>query len=222
MADALRQAGWQVLILQPPRPGGLSFSREADARVSSAVAFLAGKKQKHMALVGMGDGAVAALDYAVRHDPPEPHTPEEIAALQQRGIPLRPPAPAVRLAAAVGLLGRSGGKAPLADWLQRIRMPVADYYLAEGDGKPDEAAMQRRIAAKGNEDYRQLRFANLDPWAWSEPNMLAKRLTGWLGNAMDKQLKKLEEEDKAEAERKVPVRRVPARLRRNPICRRPG
>lgn len=204
LAATLRQAGWQVLVLQPPQPGETSFPHDAHSRLQAAVSFLAGKKQKHMALVGMGDSAVAALDYAVRHDPPQPHTPEEVEALRRRGLPVPLPFPAVRLAAAVGLPWEEGErKAPLSDWLKRIRMPLADYYLAERDGKVEEAAMQRRIAAKGNEDYRQLRFANPDPSAWSEQNMLAKRLAGWLGNAMDKQLKKLEEEQKAEAERKA-------------------
>lgn len=185
LADTLRQFGWQVLVLQPPRADGPFFQGDVNARLDAAMAFLVEKKHKHMALVAMGDSAAMALDYAAHHNPLPPPSAAELELLRQRGEPLPQPKPALRLTAVVDVSWDERGlNAPLMGWLEKIRMPVADYYQAQDGAKPEQWAKQRRIAAKANEAYRQLRFAEADLTAEADRNMLARRLTGWMGNSL--------------------------------------
>lgn len=200
LAVTLRQFGWDVLLLQAPQSGEPFFPRAAAARLEASVAFLVKKQHRHMALLGVGDGAVVALDYAAQHPPPLPPSAAEQEALRLRGVSPQPPPPAVRIAAALDLPWDARGQgAPLLDWLGRIRIPLADYFPVRDGGQWDEWAKQRQVAAKANEGYRQLRFQELDPSADAERNMLAHRLAGWMGNAMRAEVDKWPKLEKNQA-----------------------
>lgn len=188
IAATLRQLGWQILLLQPPMADSMNYQHKAAIRLQSAIAYLAEKKHTHMALLGIGESALVTLEYAALHPPPPPPTPEELEKLRQNDQPLPQPPPGVRLAAVVDLPWNAQ---EVLAWLRQMQMPLADYYQAQDNASGlDDWAKQRRIAAKDNESYRQLRLTPLSPVTDADYAMLARRLVGWAGKAMRSEIDK--------------------------------
>ncbi|TAN50421.1 MAG: DUF3530 family protein [Methylococcaceae bacterium] len=194
---SFRQAGWTVLILQPSTGGGPAFDlinlQRTAQRLEAGLAFVEHKDHAQTALLGIGSGALTVLDYAAGHPvPPTPlPVPLGVKLIAMVDAPLNYPPETKR---------------QIKEVLGNIGMPVADFYLAhtQAGEQLENAAKQRRVAARGNSDYRQVRFSDLDPAMWTEQNLLGQRLVGWFSKTMAAQLDKLQQQAEKLTQKKSP------------------
>jgi hypothetical protein len=185
LSNNLHLFGWQILLLPPPPAGGLFFQRDLNARLEAADAFVQEKKAVNWAVIGLGESAGTALEYASRHPPPLPPSQEELEELARNGEPPPSLPPALRVAAVVDMAWDERGlQTPGLLALERLRVPVADFFQDHDSDKARAWAKQRRISGKANPGFRQLRFNEADSMAAPDRDMLARRLVGWLGNAL--------------------------------------
>lgn len=200
LSNNLHLFGWQILLLPPPPAGGLFFQRDLNARLEAADVFVQEKKALNWAVIGLGAAAGAALEYASRHPPPQPPSQEELEELARNGEPPPPLPPALRVAAVLDMAWDERGlQAPGLLALERLRLPVADFFQDHDSDKAQAWAKQRRISGKANPGFRQLRFNEADSIAAPDRDMLARRLVGWLGNALRGEI------DKWPTEENMPV-----------------
>jgi len=165
LRTALSQYDWTTFAIQLPlREAGASAEDyyalfdEARSRIQSAVEFLRNNGAENVAVVGVGIGAEMAA-YALSLDP------NALFALVTISLPVPE---------------SSLPQTKIGDFIKNIALPFLDIY-AEFDW-PDvvETARQRRMWAKDNPVYRQIRIDNESHAYRFNPSLVIKRVYSWL------------------------------------------
>ena len=156
---------WMTLAIQLPlREAGAKAEDyyglfdEAHGRIRTAIAFLRDRGAENIALVGIGMGAEMAV-YTLHLDP------EAVYALVAISLPL----PNSNLS-----------QVQVGDFIKDIALPFLDLY-AEFD-LPDvtESARRRRMLAKDNPVYRQIKINGENHAYRNDPDRVIKRVYSWL------------------------------------------
>jgi len=162
---ALAQHDWTTLAIQLPlREAGANAEDyyalfdEARGRIQAAVEFLRNNGAENVAVVGVGMGAAMAA-YTLNLNP------DKLFAL----ITISLPVPNSNLP-----------QTKTADFMKNIALPFLDIY-AEFD-LPDvvDNARRRRMWAKDNPVYRQIKMSNESHTYHYNPNLVIKRVYSWL------------------------------------------
>jgi len=161
----LPQHGWATLALQMPlREAGATREEyyalfdEALQRIGAAAQYLQQQKMQRVVLIGHGLGAMMAT-YAMHR---QPDTAQALVAIS------------------LPLTARSEPQALIGDFIQKLAVPFLDAY-AEFDW-PDvsDSARDRRLLAKDNALYRQVRLEGENHAYQVDPALLGKRVYSWL------------------------------------------
>lgn len=165
LRTVLPQYDWATLAIQLPlREMGagaedyFGLFDEARSRILAAIEFLRANGAQNIAVVGVGVGAAMAA-YSISIEP------NGLFALAAISLPLP----------------NSGlPQAKVGDFIKNIALPILDIY-AEFD-VPDvvETARQRRMLAKDNPVYRQIKISGEDHAYRYNPNLVIKRVYSWL------------------------------------------
>ena len=161
----LPQHNWTTLALQLPlrensaaEADYYGLFAESQQRIRAAVAYLQNNGAKNIALIGYGLGALLAV-YAVNENP------EDLVAVAAISLPV----PENAAPQAQSLL-----------FLKNIALPLLDIY-AEFDLPPVlNTAQQRRLAAKGNPVFWQVRMQSENHAYQQDYERLVKRVYSWL------------------------------------------
>lgn len=156
---------WASLSLQMPiREAGAAFEDyyalfpEALLRIQAGVDFLAKNGFKNVVLAGYGLGSLMAA-YA--------QTEQNLAVKALVLISL--PVPVT-----------DHKEAQIITMLKKIKLPVLDVYAENDPANVTVSAGNRRLAAKANGLYRQLRLEGEDHSFQHENGLLIKRIYSWL------------------------------------------
>lgn len=161
----LPQHNWSTLAIQLPlreidavAADYYDLFDEARDRIRAAVSYLRDNDAKNIALIGYGTGAEMAA-YTLSLDP------DALFALVAISLPL----PSSRLP-----------PAQMAAFIPKIALPFLDLY-AEFD-LPDvvDTARQRRMLAKDNPVYRQMKINGETHAYQQDPSMVIKGVYSWL------------------------------------------
>lgn len=159
---------WSALALQLPiRESGaklddyLSLFPDAAARIQAGLDFLTKREFKILAVVGYGLGSSMAL-YALAENS------SAIKAVVTISLP-------VYEASTVSTLAL----------LKKIPLPVLDIYAERDAENVSSTAKDRRLAAKDNTSYRQLRLEGEDHHFQHEQGLLVKRIYSWLNTVVN-------------------------------------
>jgi alpha-beta hydrolase superfamily lysophospholipase len=162
----LPQHGWATLALQMPlREAGATREEyyalfdEALQRITVALQHLQAQKQmQRVVLIGHGLGAMMAT-YAMHRQP------DTAQALVTISLPLTT---------------GTEPQALMGDFIQKLAVPFLDVY-AEFDGADVvDSARDRRLLAKDNALYRQVRLDGENHAYQVDPALLGKRVYSWL------------------------------------------
>lgn len=161
----LPQHNWTTLAIQLPlREIGAGAQDyyglfdEARARIQAAIEFMRKNGAKNIALVGHGMGAAMAA-YAVSLDP------EALFALVAISLPL----PDSTLP-----------QAQIGDFIGKIALPFLDVYAEFDLPEVADTARRRRMLAKDNPVYRQVKINGESHAYQHDPAMVIKRVYSWL------------------------------------------
>lgn len=159
----LPQHGWQTLSLQMPllEKGAtlvdyLPLLPAAKNRIGAAVAMLKQQGRMPVVLVGYGLGALMAINAI-------PDFGEDLQALVALSLPIT---------------GQPAGD-PLAV-LTTAKLPILDLHAEMDWPEVAVSAPARRIAAKANPNYRQVRLDAAGHAYEQQENLLVKRIYSWL------------------------------------------
>ena len=162
---ALPKHGWATLSLQMPvQEIGASLDDyvalfdDAAARIDAAVAYLQQGGAKRIAVVGYGVGAAMAL-YRLSAKP------DGIMAFAAISLPI------------------GDNRLPQVQSLEQIKnigLPFLDVYAEFDVAAVADSAWQRRMAAKDNPVYRQIRMEGEGHAYQQDDNLLIKRVYAWL------------------------------------------
>lgn len=162
---ALSQYDWTTLAIQLPlREIGASAEDyyalfdEARGRIQAAVEFLRNNGAENVAVVGVGMGAAMAA-YTLNLDP------NALFAL----ITISLPVPDSNLP-----------QTKIADFMKNIALPFLDIYAEFDLPNVVDSARQRRMWAKDNPVYRQIKMSNESHAYRYNPNLVIKRVYSWL------------------------------------------
>ncbi len=165
LRTVLPEHDWTTLAIQLPlREMGagaedyFGLFDDAKSRIQAAVEFLRANGAHNIAVVGVGMGAAMAA-YSIRIEP------NGLFALVAISLPLP---------------DSSLPQAKVGDFIKHIALPMLDLY-AEFD-LPDvvDTARQRRMLAKDNPVYRQIKINGEDHAYRYNPNLVIKRVYSWL------------------------------------------
>jgi len=161
----LPRHNWSTLALQMPlREVGAPAEDyyplfdQARARIDSAVAFLSAKGAKQVAIIGYGMGAAMA-SYSVQSNL------NSAMALVFISLPLPE---------------TTQSQAKIGDFLQAINLPILDVYAEFDLPEVAATARQRRMIAKDNPVYRQIRIDGENHTYLNDPGLVVKRVYSWL------------------------------------------
>ncbi len=161
----LPQHNWATLALQLPlRETGSDEADyyplfdEAKARVQAAIDFLNEKGAKNIAVIGYGLGAEMAIDSINAK-------PESIKELVAISLPLAESAPS---------------SLRIDNLLKNIALPILDIYAEFDLPAVVDSARRRRMVAKENPVFRQIKVDGENHAYQNDPGMLVKRVYSWL------------------------------------------
>lgn len=171
LRQALPDRGWSTLSLQLPlreqgadRQDYFSLLPETSERIQAGIRYLTDHQAGNIVLVGYGLGALAAL-YSAQNQP------TSIAGIV--AVSLGVPAAAPKMAQTLELI-------------KNLKLPLVDIY-AEHD-QPDivATASDRRLAARGRSDYRQIEIGLVDHTYQNDLDLAIKRVYGGLEKMAEK------------------------------------
>jgi pimeloyl-ACP methyl ester carboxylesterase len=158
---------WATLSLQMPlREAGAekedyyALFPEAAARIRAGIDYVKGNGAGNVVLVGYGLGGLMGL-YALTEKT------ADIKALVAVSLPV----PASENKAAQTL-----------EFIKRVKIPLLDIYGALDVPDVTESARERRLAAKDNTAYRQIKINDEGHAYLHDEGLLVKRVYSWLGS----------------------------------------
>ncbi len=162
----LPEHNWATLALQMPvreigaeRADYYALFPEAAARIQAAIGYAKSNGAKNIVLVGYGLGGLMGL-YALSEQA------EGVKALVAISLPV----PATENKAAQTL-----------EFIKKIKIPMLDIYAALDVSDVTESARDRRLAAKENKAYRQIKIDDEGHAYLHDEGLLVKRVYSWLG-----------------------------------------
>ncbi|PPD03076.1 MAG: phospholipase [Methylobacter sp.] len=165
----LPQHGWQTLSLQMPllETGAtladyLPLLPAAKNRIAAAVTFLKQQNQSPIVVVGYGLGALMAITAVLELG-------EDIKALVALSLPVTGQQPPVD---------------PLAV-LKTAQLPILDLYAEADWPEVTVSAPVRRLAAKHNPNYRQIKLDAVNHTYEHQSSLLVKRIYSWLNQVTE-------------------------------------
>jgi predicted esterase len=160
------QHNWATLSLQMPvREFGAKADDyyvlfpEAMHRIQSGIEYLQESGIKNIVLVGYGMGSLMAVYFMNETQP------TTISALVTISLPV----PETKTQAAQVL-----------DFLKNINVPVLDIYGTSDIPTVSNTARKRRIAARNNPNFRQIKINQVDRSFRNHEDLLVKRIYSWL------------------------------------------
>jgi predicted alpha/beta-hydrolase family hydrolase len=162
----LPEHNWATLSLQMPlREAGVEKEEyyalipEAAARIQAGIDYVKGNGAGNVVVVGYGLGGLMAI-YAL----------SEQAADIKALVTISLPVPATENKAVQTL-----------DFIKKIKIPMLDIYGAVDVPDVTESARERRLAAKDNPGYRQIKINDEGHAYLHDEGLLVKRIYSWLG-----------------------------------------
>jgi alpha/beta superfamily hydrolase len=172
LRTVLPQHNWATLSLQMPvREMGASESEhyvlfeEAKARIEAAVAYLRQDEVKNIVMIGYGLGAMMGLYTASENNN------------DFNGI--------VAISLAVPETGHK--LAQTLSFINNIQLPFLDIYAELDLPEVVDSARKRKLAAKENSDFRQVKIAGADHLFQHNHSLIVKRVYSWLRRTFKKQ-----------------------------------
>lgn len=161
---------WTTLALQMPlREAGaqrrdyFALFDEADKRLQAAISYLHQNDQKHLALVGYGLGAMMAVDAIDRYK-------DDFVGLVTISLPI----PESHQQIFDGVISK-------------LELPYLDIFAEYDWSETTDTANHRKLIAKKNDDYRQVKIDG-DTHAYTQSHeLLVKRIYSWLSTLKPKQ-----------------------------------
>lgn len=161
---------WNTLAIQLPlresnaKPQDYyALFPEAVSRIQAAIDYLKRKNIQNIVLLGYGMGALMALNF---QNTTRPKTVKAMVAISL-GVP-KTEVKAVQT----------------LTFLQQLQLPILDIYAALDVPEVTGSARKRRLAAKQNLNYRQLRIDDADHHYRHDEALLIKRVYSWLSVAL--------------------------------------
>ncbi|MDP2098210.1 MAG: DUF3530 family protein [Methylobacter sp.] len=167
---ALPEHNWATLALQMPlREAGAGqedyypLFAEAAARIQAGISYARDSGTENIVLVGYGLGSLMG-----------------VYALSEQGL-------AVKALATISLSvpKTDNNVAQTLDFIQKITIPMLDIYGALDLPEVVQSARDRRVAAKQNVGYRQVKINDQDHVYLHDEGLLVKRIYSWLGVVVD-------------------------------------
>ncbi|MFA5984617.1 MAG: DUF3530 family protein [Methylococcaceae bacterium] len=160
----LPEHGWLTLALQMPlREAGAKLEDytgllpEAKARILAGITYIKQKNVNNIVLIGYGLGGLMA-----------------ITALAE-------PMPDIKALVILSLPTPNSSALSTLNVLKAIKIPIFDIYAEDDAPEIVAAASERRLMAKENSVYRQLKVDDEDHFYQRQEGFLVKRIYGWLG-----------------------------------------
>jgi len=157
---------WATLALQMPlRETGApvrdyyTLFPEALARIQAGIDYLQAGQPRNIVLIGYGLGSLLALQYQ------STHPDSGISALVAISLPVP---------------DNTGEAVQPLDFLRKIDLPLLDIYASLDLPEVVGSARKRRLAAKGNASYRQVRIDDHGHQFQHDQGLLVKRIYSWL------------------------------------------
>lgn len=163
---ALPEHNWATLALQMPlREAGAeqedyyALFAEATARIQAGISYAKDNGAKNIVIVGYGLGGLISV-YAMSAQA------LEIKALATISLPVPK---------------TDNNAAQTLDFIPKITLPMLDIYGALDLPEVTQSARDRRVAAKQNANYRQVKINDQDHIYLHDEGLLVKRIYSWLG-----------------------------------------
>lgn len=165
LRSSLPLHNWSTLALQMPiRESGaphddyFALFDQATSRIDAAIAYLQERGAKQIAIIGYGMGAAMA-SFALQVKP------TRSMALVLISLPL---------------YESSLPQAKTGEFLQALNLPILDLYAEFDLPEIVNSAGQRRMIAKANPVYRQIRIDGENHAYLNDPGLVVKRVYSWL------------------------------------------
>jgi len=162
----LPEHNWATLALQMPvREAGVdredyyALFPEAAARIQAGISYAKSNGAENIVVVGYGLGGLMGI-YALS---------EQVADIKAL-VTISLPVPATENKAAQTL-----------EFIKKIRIPMLDIYGAIDVSDVIDSARDRRLAAKENMGYRQIKINDEGHAYLHDEGLLVKRIYSWLG-----------------------------------------
>lgn len=162
----LPEHNWATLALQMPlREAGVeredyyALFPEAAARIQAGISYAKSNGAENVVVVGYGLGGLMGI-YAL----------SEQAADIKALVTISLPVPTIENKVAQTL-----------EFINKIKMPMLDIYGALDVADVTESARDRRLAAKENVGYRQIKINDEGHAYLHDEGLLVKRIYSWLG-----------------------------------------
>ncbi len=157
---------WATLALQMPvREAGApvgdyyALFPEAQARIQAAIEYLKAGTPRNIVLIGYGLGSLMALYYQSEH-------PESgVAAIVCISLPVP---------------DNTGDVVQTLKFISDADLPILDIYASLDLPEVVESARKRRLAARANNSYRQVRIDDHRHQFQHDQGLLVKRIYSWL------------------------------------------
>jgi hypothetical protein len=161
----LPKYGWSTLSLQLPlreqgasRQAYFALLPETRERIQTGISYLKERKADTIVLIGYGLGALAAL-YSAKDQP---------ALLA--GI----------IAISLSVSDTDSKTAQTLDLIKNLKIPLVDIYAEKDPLNITDTARDRRLAAKGQSGYRQIKIDFVDHTYQHDIDLVVKRIFGSL------------------------------------------
>ncbi|MFU8787863.1 MAG: DUF3530 family protein [Methylobacter sp.] len=163
---ALPEHNWATLSLQMPlREAGAGqedyypLFAGAAARIQAAINYARDKGEENIVVVGYGLGGLIS-----------------VYALSEQAL-------AIKALATISLPvpKTDNNAAKTLDFIGKINIPMLDIYGALDIPEVTQSARDRRVAAKQNANYRQVKINDQDHTYLHDEGLLVKRIYSWLG-----------------------------------------
>jgi dienelactone hydrolase len=168
----LPEHNWTTLALQMPlREAGVEKGEyyalfpEAMARIQAGVSYAKSNGAKNIVVVGYGLGGLMGV-YALSEQT------ADVKALVTISLPV--PSTENKVAQTLELI-------------KKIKMPMLDIYGALDVPDVTESARDRRLAAKENTGYRQIKINDEGHAYLHDEGLLVKRIYSWLGVTIEEE-----------------------------------
>lgn len=165
----LPEHSWSTLAIQMPlRESGapvtdyFSLFPEAQMRIQAGINYLTQNNITNIVLVGYGLGGVMALNAQSEKN-------FDVKAIAVVSLPV---------------INTDNKQAQTLELIKKITNPLLDIYAALDLDEVKATARDRRVAAKENENYRQMEIEAEDHTFLHQNGLVTKRVYGWLNRMM--------------------------------------
>lgn len=162
----LPEHNWSTLSLQMPlREAGAEQEEyyallpEAAARIQAGISYVNGNGATNVVVIGYGIGGLMG-----------------IYALSERGANIK-----ALVAISLPVPATDNKMAQTLDFIKKIKIPMLDIYGSLDIADVAGSARERRLAAKENSGYRQVKIDDEGHAYLHDEGLLVKRVYSWLG-----------------------------------------